>query len=103
MSFSTVHDKAKCVEEPVQLAIFQYNQHQKSTSTFVTFGGRCNACTYLKRRGHVYDIEKACYNLVVYVKAKCRPTIRKTPVFYKCFVKVELIAGTSHVVGGNCD
>ena len=77
------------------------------------------ACTYLKRLGaytknyrtgirlcscgHVFDIEKACSNLVVYVKAKCRPTMRKNPVFYKCFVKVELIAGTSHVVGGNCD
>ena len=55
--------------------------------------------------GHVFDIEKACSDLelVVYVKAKCRPTMRKNPVFYKCFVKVELIAGTSHVVGGNWD
>ena len=79
------------------------------------------ACTYLKRLcaytknyrtgirlcscGHVFDIEKACSDLelVVYVKAKCRPTMRKNPVFYKCFVKVELIAGTSHVVGGNWD
>ena len=51
------------------------------------------ACTYLKRLcaytknyrtgirlcscGHVFDIEKACSDLelVVYVKAKCRPTM----------------------------
>ena len=35
LSFSTVHDEGsvpKCVVEPVQLAIFQYNQRQKSTS-----------------------------------------------------------------------
>ena len=83
-------------------------------------------CTYLKRMGaytknyrtgvrlcqcgHVYDVQSTCLGRVIFVRAKCRPTMRTNPPFYKCFVRISnsLQNGGSVVLpgcridGGNC-
>ena len=38
--------------------------------------------------GHIYDIEGAPSGSRMYVRAKCRPTMRKQPPFYKLFVTI---------------
>ena len=56
--------------------------------------------------GHVYDIEGAPSEKRTYVRAKCRPTMRKHPPFYKLFVTItreEQREGSKiKVEGANC-
>ena len=43
---------------------------------------------HLCQCGHIYDIEGAPSGSRMYVHAKCRPTMRKQPPFYKLFVTI---------------
>ena len=60
--------------------------------------------------GHVYDVESTCLGRVIFVRAKCRPTMHTNPPFYKYFVRISnpLQNGGSVVLpgcridGGNC-
>ena len=56
--------------------------------------------------GHVYNIEGAPLGSRMYVCAKCRPTMRKQPPFYKLFVtiaqSVQLKGPQFTVEGANC-
>ena len=38
--------------------------------------------------GHIYNIEGALSRSCMYVHAKCRPTMRKQPPFYKLFMTI---------------
>lgn len=50
--------------------------------------------------GHLYDIEMSQAEGIFYMRAKCRPTMRKTPPFYLLFIMVD---GSNKVPkGGNC-
>ena len=56
--------------------------------------------------GHIYDIEGAPSGSRMYVRAKCRPTMRKQSPFYKLFVtiawSVQLEGPQFTVEGANC-
>ena len=51
--------------------------------------------------GHVFSLEIASSGNFNYVKAKCRPTMRKVPQFYSLFIKLDSSSGT--LIGGNCE
>lgn len=50
--------------------------------------------------GHLYDLEMSQTEGMFYMRAKCRPTMRKTPPFYFLFVMVDIL--TKVPKGGNC-
>lgn len=50
--------------------------------------------------GHLYDIEMAQGEDVTYMRARCRPTMRKNPPFYFLFVMLD--SNTKMPKGGNC-
>ena len=50
--------------------------------------------------GNLYDIEMCLSNDIIYMRGKCRPTMRKNPPFYFLFVMVDL--KTNNPKGGNC-
>lgn len=47
---------------------------------------------------HLYDLEMAQRERDIYIRAKCRPTMRKTPPYYVQFI----ILNNSRPQGGNC-
>lgn len=50
--------------------------------------------------GHLYAIEMAQEKEVIYMRARCRPTMRTKPPFY--FLFVMLCSDTKMPIGGNC-
>ena len=49
--------------------------------------------------GHVFSLEMARSGNFVFIKAKCRPTMRQVPSFYLMFIKLD---SCSTLIGGNC-
>ncbi len=50
--------------------------------------------------GHLYDIEMCAHNNVIYMRGKCRPTMRSKPPFYFLFIMVDINA--MRPTGENC-
>ena len=56
----------------------------------------------LVRSGHVSHILKSISSSYIFLKARCKPTMRQNPPYYENFLKLRVGKDTTEIDGANC-